>query len=273
MSDHINLTKCLSNARVVVRDALTYVYVMSEHKADMDRHNLGQGAFASSIALLATLNLLAKVHYILTKGGAAIVGDEHLQAYNAVKEQIKNSAQVRWADVKPFMPKPRIGDVNESDAFVAFVMACPVDFGLPRDNPDEARRIWKTFRNKLTHLITLANDVESGQMLMGISIVPSRPGMYQENLQFIRRRIGTYKAFDIPAGETKAVFRDKKDISADMRQMMLNDKCHVERLAISVDMTIDWLIGSIGQGAYSQDNLGVLAQWLDRELTPAGSYA
>ena len=273
MSDHIHLTKCLSNARVVVRDALTYVYVMAEHKADMDRHNLGRGAFASSIALLATLNLLAKVHYILTKGGAAIVGDEHLQAYNAAKEQIKNSPQVRWANVKPFMPKPRIGDVNESDAFVAFVLACPIDFGLPRDNPDEARRIWKTFRNKLTHLITLANDVESGQMLMGISIAPSRPGMYQENLQFIRRRIGTYKAFDIPAEETKAVFRDKKDIPADMKQMILNDKCHVERLAISVDMTIEWLINSIGLDTYSQENLGLLARWLERELTPTGSDA
>lgn len=55
--------------------------------------------------------------------------------------------------------------------------------------------------------------------------------------------------------------------------MILNDKCHVERLAISVDMTIDWLIDSIGQGAYSQENLDTLAQWLERELTPMGSEA
>ncbi len=269
MSDLTHLTTCLRNARVVVQDALTHVYVMSEHQTDIDRYNLGRGAFASSISLLATLNLLAKIHYILKRGESVIVGEGELQAFTAAKEKIQNS-DLRWAEIRPFMRKPRIGDVNESDAFASFVQACPVDFGLPREDTAEARRVWATFRNKLTHLIALANDVKSGQMLMCLNIQPSQPGMYEANLQFIRDRLSTYKPFSIPAEETNAVFRNKQDIAADAKQMILNDTCHVERLAVAVDMTIDWLVKTINDGTYPEEHLGALATWLQQELTPSG---
>lgn len=269
MLDLIYLTTCLNNARVVVQDSLTHLYVMSEHQADIDRYNLGRGAFTSSISLLATLNLLAKIHYILTRGGSVIIGDGQLQAFTAAKKKIQESSDVRWDEISPFMRKPRRGDVNETDAFASFVQSCPVDFGLPREDSTEARRIWSTFRNKLTHLVALANDVKSGQMLMGINIQPSRPGMYESNLQFIRDRIGTYKPFEIPTEETKGVFRDKQDVAANLKQMILNDTCHVERLAVAVDMTIDWLIKAISDGKYAEEHLGVLAAWLQQELTPS----
>ncbi len=268
MPDLTKLATCLHNARVVVRDAFTHLYVMSEHQADMARYNLGRGAFASSISLLATLNLLAKIHHVLTMGQSAIVGESELQAFNAAKEKIKKSTEIRWAEISPFMRKPRLGDVNESDAFASFVKACPVDFGLPREDSAEARRIWATFRNKLTHLVALANDVKSGQMLMGLNTQPSRPGMYEINLQLIRGRIGTYKPFDIPDEETKAAFREKQDIAADLKQMILNDTCYVERLAVAVDMTLDWLSKAISNGEYAEEHLGVLAAWLQQELTP-----
>lgn len=268
MSNHRRLIMCLSNARVVVQDSLTHMYVMSEHQADAARYNLGSGAFGSSISLLATLNLLAKIHYILTHGESVISGTEHQQAYTAAKEKIQNSNDVRWAEIKPFMCKPRIGVVNESDAFASFIQECPVDFGLPRNDTDEARRIWKTFRNKLTHLIALANDVNSGQMLMSIKVEPSQPGMYESNLKFIRDRIRTYKPFNIPLEKTRTAFVNKEDISSNIKQMILNDTCHVERLAIAVDMTIDWLINTINDGTYTNNNLEALGNWLQQELTP-----
>lgn len=268
MTDLKHLITWLRNARVVVQDALTHVYVMSEHQADIAYYNLGRGAFASSISLLATLNLLAKIHHILTKGEAVIVGQGDLQAFTAAKEKIQNSSDVRWVEIRPFMRKPRLGEINESDSFASFVKACPVDFGLPREDSDEVKRIWATFRNKLTHLIALANDVKSGQMLMGISIHPSQPGMYKSNLQFIRDRIGTYKPFHIPDKQSKVAFRDKQDIAPNLKQMILNDTCHVERLAVAVDMTIDWLINGISNGEYAEDHLEVLAAWLQQELTP-----
>ena len=268
MPDLTHLTTCLRNARVVVQDALTHLYVMSEHQADIARYNLGRGAFASSISLLATLNLLAKIYHILARGESVIVGKNQQQAFATAKEKIQKCSDVRWAEISPFMRKPRLGDVNESDSFASFVKACPVDFGLPREDTAEARRIWATFRNKLTHLIALANDVKSGQMLMGLNIQPCQPGMYELNLKFIRDRIGTYKPFSIPVEETKAAFRDKQGIAADLKQMILNDTCHVERLAVAVDMTIDWLIMTINNGAYAEEHLGVLAAWLQQELTP-----
>lgn len=271
MHDPTHITTCLSNARVVVQDALTHLYVMSEHQADISHYNLGCGALASSISLLATLNLLAKIHYILKKGESAIIGQGDLQAFAAVKEKIKKSTDVKWSEIRPFMRKPRLGEVNESDSFASLVKACPVDFGLPREDSDEVKRIWATFRNKLTHLVSLANDVKSGQMLMGVSIQPSQPGMYKYNLQFIRDRIGKYKPFDIPDEEIKAVFRDKKDISPHLKRMILNDTCHVDRLAVAVEMTIDWIINGIRDGDYAEEHLEVLWAWLQQELTPSES--
>lgn len=268
MHDHRYLTKCLDNARVVVKDALTHVYVMSEHQADVRRFKLGSGAFASSISLLATINLLAKVHYILKKGESVIAGQDSQKAFNAAKEAIKNSNDLKWSDIEPFMRKRRLGEVNETDAFASFVQACPIDFGLPRDDSAEAQRIWRAFRNKLTHLIALANDVENGQMLMNIKVEPSQPGMYETNLKFIRDRIGTYKPFDIPLEKTKSAFVGKENIAANIKQMILNDTCHVERLAIAVDMTIDWLIETIQDGTYTNDNMKALGRWLQQELTP-----
>jgi hypothetical protein len=123
----------------------------------------------------------------------------------------------------------------------------------------------------LTHLIALANDVQSGQMLMSVNVQPSQPGLYEQNLRFIQSRIGTYKPFEIPAAETKAAFRDKENIAPNIRQMILNDKCHVERLAVAVDMTINWLIAAIENGTYSQENIGVLTKWLNGELSPQDS--
>lgn len=268
MADFTHLTTCLNNARVVVQDALTHVYTMSEHKMDIDRYKLGRGAFASSISLLATLNLLAKIHYILTNGESVITGEEQIRAYNAAKDKIQKSSDVRWSEIRPFMRKPRIGDINESDAFVSFVQACPIDYGLPRANPAEARRIWATFRNKLTHLVALANDIKSGQMLMMLNIEPSESGMYESNIQFFRDRISTYTPFNIPCEETKAAFLHKEDIASNVKQMILNDTCHIERLAVAVDMTIDWLIKTINDGNYEEKHTLVLATWLKQELTP-----
>lgn len=52
-------------------------------------------------------------------------------------------------------------------------------------------------------------------------------------------------------------------------QMIVNDTCHVERLAIAVDMTIDWLIKTISDGEYAEEHLKALAAWLRQELTPS----
>lgn len=251
-----------------MQDALTFVYVMSEHQADIKRYNLGRGAFASSISLLATLNLLAKIHYVLEKGESKIVGEEQLKSYEAVKAMIQNSSDVEWSKVNQYIRKPRSGDINETEAFIFFIKKCPVDFGLPQDDPNEARRIWTQFRNKLTHLIALANDVSAGQMLMGITILPSRPGMYELNLNFIKDRIGEYKPFEIPHEKTKSAFRDKADIPPDMKQQIVSDTCHVERLAVAVDLTIDWLLRNIELGKYDEANLLAVSKWLNQELTP-----
>lgn len=268
MTDTESIIGRLQNAQVIVRDNLSYIYLMSEHSSDMRRYNLGNGAFVSAISLLAAMNLLAKIHLILVKGVSSLVGMQQQKDYQRLAEAIKQSKDVRWAEAKKYIRKPRIGEINETDAFLGFIKACPIDFGIDKSDDAEIRKVWNTYRNKLTHIIALAGDLESGQMLMGVNIQPSRPGMYPINLEFIRNRISTYKPFDFPLPETKKAFKGKTDFDQITLQHILKDKCHVERLTIAVDMAINWLIQTLNDDDYPSANCAATKEWLDLEMQP-----
>ena len=58
----------------------------------------------------------------------------------------------------------------------------------------------------LTHLISLKGNEISGQMLINLNVHTSEEGMYKSNLEFIKGRIKTYKAFDITEEKAKKTF-------------------------------------------------------------------
>ena len=270
MVNDLLVYKCLQNAKVVVKDAFTHIYVMSEHQDDITRYDLGQGAFASSISLLATLNLLAKIHFILMKGKSVIVGQEEITSFNEVKNKIKNCDTIKWSEAEPFLRRRRLGEMNETEAFVTLIQSCPIEFGLPRDDASTLRKVWSTFRNKLTHLASLANDVNSGQMLVTLRIEPSSPGMFKTNLDFIKRSIHRSPPFDIPPATTRTrnLFGVRSDIELHVKQMITNDCCRVDSLAVAIEMTIDWLTKKITNNDYTSEHLEILEDWLATELSP-----
>ena len=257
----------LNNARLIVHDNLAFIYLMSEQQANVQRYSLGNGAFAASISLFAAINLISKIHYILIKGRTVYADQTAQDAYKRVSDTIKAQEELRWREVRRFMRKPRIGQINETAAFVQFIKSCSVDFGIDRSDNKEIERVWRSFRNKLTHIISVAGNQTSGQMLMTIDIRPSQPGMYLENLRFIRGRIGTYKPFDITEEDVKEAFEARQDIDAESLQYILKDKCHVERLTIAVDMALDWIIEALQAGQYSEGNCKAVVEWMSNELS------
>ena len=147
---------------------------------------------------------------------------------------------------------------------------CPIDFGIDKTNKEQICEVWQNYRNKLTHLISLKGNTINGQMLINLVVNPSEEGMYKSNLEFIRGRIETYKAFDITEEKTKETFLAKKEeiiknFGDEFLQQILKDKCHIERLVITVEMLIEWLIEEIKSDKFSE-NYSVLMDWLEDEI-------
>lgn len=261
------LLERLLHAYQIVYDNNSYLYLTSEHQNDMKKYKLGRGTFTGAISLFALLNYLSKIYYILDKGSTVFVGEKELLKFEELKEKIKSNQELNWKEFKHYFRKPRKGDINETNAFSNLIMNCPINFGIKIDDKNEIENVWRHFRNKLTHLISLSGDVESGQLLMETIIQPGGHGMYEVNKKFIEGRMESYKAFDFPSDEIKSAFLKKDDIDTRWLQQIVKDKCYVDRLNITCRKLINWLIQEINNDNFTEDNIKSLNIWLDNELT------
>jgi hypothetical protein len=259
----------LKNASLIIRDAHSFLFLNFEQKNKIDEHKLGLGSFSTAISLFALINFVSKVYLILNKGNEKIINQSDIDEYKRLEKILKENKE-EWKNIKKYFKKPRIGDINETDAFVFLIENCSVDFGIEKTNKEEIREIWQNYRNKLTHLISLRGNTINGQMLINLVVHPSEEGMYEYNLKFIKGRIKLYNAFDITEEKTKKTFLAKKEeiienFGHEFLQQILKDKCHIERLIITVEMLIDWLIEEIKSNKFSK-NYSVLINWLEDEL-------
>ncbi len=266
MTNNQYIIKSLHNAALIVKDNHSFLYLMSEHSSDIKKYNLGQGSVAAAISLFSLLSFISKIFIILKKGNTALVTKEDITEYDQLKEMIKINPDIEWKKFKKYFFKPRLGQINELDAFVLMIESCPIDFGIDKDNKDQIKNIWRNYRNKLTHIISLAGDTKSGQMLINLTIEPSREGMYLKNLDFIKERISSYKPFDIPSEEIRQTFSEKSGFDSVTLQHIVKDKCHVERLTIASQMLIDWIIEEIDSDKFDEENCKVVVEWLKNEL-------
>lgn len=259
----------LKNASLIIRDAHSFLFLNFEQKNKIDEHTLGLGSFSTSISLFALINFVSKIYLILNKGNEKIVTSSEIDEYEKLKEVIQNNT-TEWKNIKKYFRKPRIGDINETDAFIFLIENCPIDFGIDKTNKEQICEVWQNYRNKLTHLISLKGNTVNGQMLINLAINPTEEGMYQEILSHIKSRIKIDKAFDIEEEKTKNNILVKKAelekiFGNEFLQVMIKDKCHVERLVITVEMLIEWLIEEIESDKFSK-NYSVLINWLEEEL-------
>lgn len=259
----------LKNTSIIIRDAHSFLFLNFEQKSKIDEHKLGLGSFSTSISLFALINFVSKIYFILNKGNEKIVTSSELDEYERLKKVIQDNT-TEWRNIRKYFKKPRIGDINETDAFVFLIENTPIDFGIEKTNKEQICEIWQNYRNKLTHLISLKGNTINGQMLINLVVNPSEEGKYKSNLKFIKERLHIYKAFDITEEKTKKTFLAKKEeiiknFGHEFLQRILKDKCHIERLVITVEMLIEWLIEEIRSDKFSE-NYNVLINWLKDEL-------
>lgn len=259
----------LRNASLIIRDAHSFLFLNFEQKNKINEHNLGLGSFSTLISLFALINFVSKIYFILNEGNKKVVNQSVIDEYERLKKIIQDNT-TEWKNIKKYFKKPRIGDINETDAFIFLIKNCPIDFGIDKTNEKQICEVWQNYRNKLTHLISLKGNTISGQMLINLNVHPSEKGMYKSNLEFIKEKLHIYKAFDITEERTKNTFLAKKEEITEnfgnkVLQQILKDKCHIERLVITVEMLIDWLIEEIQSDKFSK-NYSVLRNWLEEEL-------
>lgn len=272
MTDNEYIINCLRNASLILKDNHSFIYLMSERASDVKKYNLGRGTFVTAISLFSLLNFISKIFIILKKGDDVLATEKDIEEYDKLKKMIQDNqenCELKWNQVKKYFKKPRLGEINELDAFVFMIESCPIDFGIDKTNKEQIKEIWRNYRNKLTHIISLKGEISAGQMLINEVIEPSSEGMYLKNLGFIKGRLSVYKPFDIPSEKTKEVFFKKIDLDIVTLQHIIKDNCYVERLTIASQMLLDWIIEEINGSHFSSENSALAVKWLKKELEHA----
>ena len=257
------IKKNLKNANLIIKDNYSYLYLNSERNQDIKTYDLGRGTYTSAISLFALLNLISKMYTILKNGDKKIIQKKHINEFEELKASIKERNCADWKRLKKYFKRPRIGDVNETDAFVELVEDTPVELGFNKKNPQEIKELWSLFRNKLTHLISLKGNILNGQMLIQTII---SGGNYLDNFDFIKSRYPNYPVFNIVDNKTKDIFEKNPDIDNTTKQYILKDSCDVDQLIICCKLIVDWLIEEIDSNKFSYANMKILTDWLESEL-------
>ena len=133
MSEKDFIIDKLNNASLIIRDTHSFLFLNFEQKNKIDEFNLGLGSFSTAISLFALINFLSKVYFILNKGTEKIVNQSDIDEYKRLEKILKENKE-EWKNIKKYFRKPRIGDINETDAFVFLIENSPIDFGIEKTN-------------------------------------------------------------------------------------------------------------------------------------------
>jgi hypothetical protein len=258
------IKKHMCNCMEIIKDTYSHYYLMSEHQESREKYNLGSGAFSSAISLFAVLNYLSKMYSILKYGHKYTVNQSDIDLFEQCKQKLKEADL--WNQTKRFIKKPQLGEMNETEAFTRLICDCDINFGFDKSKKEEIKKIWSNFRNKLTHTTMLAGDANAGQMLIIQKIELSREGRYSENLNFLKSRSESYLPFDIVSNDIKTVFVNNNEISTNVKQFILKDKCYIESLNLKIEDLINWILNEIESEKYIE-NHEILINWISKQIS------
>lgn len=149
------LKNIIKSASLMLNDVDTFLLMRSEFIKNFEEfeisHGIGGGNFLSLIGQFAIINFLSKIYCILKKGESAFISQKQIDEWKELKDKLKKKEPGFWEEIKKYYEKnkPRLGEMNESEAFVLFINDCPVKILA---NKKDTEKIWKYFRNKISHL-------------------------------------------------------------------------------------------------------------------------
>lgn len=232
--------------------------------------NLGNGVKVQGIALFSALSILSKIHYILEKGTGY---KERLKMYYDLETNLKSN-NINIKKYKSVIRKPKVNEINETDAFVLLVNKYNSDIGLKDLTDKEIRLIWNDTRNDLIH-----NGKNNPRFRLLDSIQTNYVGITSFNEQDFTEFIEMKNDLNCKG----LSFRIKKESSKESNKNLLDNlvKNNVEYKRITdllyiknssiIDLdslTIDvrsiksWLINYIEENDFLDSNLEDLNEWL-----------
>jgi hypothetical protein len=135
----------------ITGDCSTFLHVKRCKNDLIGDWGSGGGNLLMATGLFALLNLLAKIHEHLVRPDS-FVSSEDVTKVETTKSDIKT----RLPEYKKALAKwrtPKVGEVNELNAFVRFATACQENgFDLGLRSTGDAEEVWRNFRNPLAHL-------------------------------------------------------------------------------------------------------------------------
>lgn len=229
MTDKEQIIAKVNNvANIALYDINTYVwarttptYRKSKYK---EEYTLGGGNIVSTAYIFNALNFLSKVHDILISNKRIFIDQSNVDSYEKVKEELQ--ASDLWKNVKSFIKKPHLGDINEKDAFVRLcqnidlmdITLVPTEW---KDDTDKLKEIWDNWRNRIAHM-----GIQSKGSSGALELINPKTNKPITDYKKIKDFIKVYKGVSITDSNVIVEF-----LVRDIKKIAL----HIENLVMSKD--------------------------------------
>lgn len=240
----------------MLNDVNSFIFLRSKTGLSILReYKLGGGNHLSLIGQFAILNFISKIHFVLNKGRAAYIGSGKVTKI----QELKRSAP---SNIRNYVRVPRLGEINEKEAFVLLVLEYPKDIGIPKVQY-KIEKVWNDIRNKISHLATIEVD--------NVAMTLSYPTI--EYLQIFEeaKKWTLAKPFIIidPADRERhkaKIKREDPNFEKPISRIMWNaasDVVTVDFLNIAIQEISDWIIENINRGVYKENRLSETKKWIE----------
>ncbi|KKQ85821.1 MAG: hypothetical protein UT54_C0061G0004 [Candidatus Daviesbacteria bacterium GW2011_GWB1_39_5] len=252
-----------NTCHLMLNDTYSFVFLRSEGLKYLKKHSLGGGNLLMVIGQFAVLNFLAKVYVVVRNGTKSYVIEKDIGAYEESITNIKKKYPEIWKVVRKYCQKPRLWEVkNETEAFVRLILDYPEDIGISK-NEDAVKKVWRDFRNKISHIATIAN----GNMSLTFEFQKGQDFEYARKfLENVKQ-----KSFFIRNQEEKDKLRkeiiaenNKKGAftSTEVIGRATNDQVRPDILSKDIQKIMQWLIKKIKNSEFEEDHIKSLYDWL-----------
>jgi len=248
--------KHIDSSLIMLNDVNSFIFLRSKNGLSLlKQHNLGGGNLLSVLGQFTILNFLAKVHYLLEKGKGIYITPEKRERILKIKREAN-------AKFKKYIFVPRLGDVNETEAFVSLVLNYPADLGIPKKK-ETIEKVWKDIRNKISHIATL----EADNRAIPFEYINLE---YPESRDRPKNKNWILKAFVINSPGKRKKWRDEikqedPELKNPMSKVMWNlhnNLVNIDLLNLSIKEIAGWIIGKINNDRYAKNHLFETKDWL-----------
>jgi len=249
------ISKYIKNSLMMLSDVNSFIFLRSKTGLPiLKEYKLGGGNHLSLIGQFAILNFISKIHLVLNIGREAYVGSEKVIKIKGIKKSAPS-------EIKKYVRVPKIGEINEKQAFVLLVIKYPKDIGIPKIK-DKIEKIWDDIRNKISHLATIEVD--------NIAVTLHYPTIEYRQIFEEAKEWTLAKPFVVisPANREKhkaKIKREDPDLEKPLSKIMWNaasDIVIVDFLNIAIQEISDWIIENINKGVYREDNISETKEWI-----------